>query len=189
MATSKLSGHGAAARSKRAPPMLEVCRVGRHSGSKRREPRRRTGEIVALLGSNGAGKSTLNNVLLQINPLAAACSAMARTSGTRARCAWSSLVSSRCPKGGASFPPSRVRQNLELGSFRRRRSKRARNLERARQIFARLAGRWEQFAGSLSGGEQQTLAIGRGLMSDPKLLILDEPSWVCHPSWWRRCSH
>ena len=135
------------------------------------------GEIVALLGSNGAGKSTLNNVLSGICPPFAGSvrfGGEAIHAATPMRVVELGLV--QVPEGRRIFPNLSVRENLELGSFRRGRARRGRNLARVAAIFPRLAERAGQPAGSLSGGEQQMLAIGRGLMSEPRLLVLDEPS-------------
>jgi branched-chain amino acid transport system ATP-binding protein len=135
------------------------------------------GEIVALLGSNGAGKSTLNNTVSALVP---AWSGRVRFDGADLTRAHSRDVVRagliQVPEGRRVFPNLSVRENLELGSFARGRERRAANLERVCEVFVRLRERLAQRAGTLSGGEQQMLAIGRALMAEPKLLLLDEPS-------------
>jgi branched-chain amino acid transport system ATP-binding protein len=140
------------------------------------------GEIVAVLGSNGVGKSTLNN---NISALYRPFSGSIRFEGQEMVGLSSSEVVRRglihVPEGRRIFPNLNVRENLELGSLVRGKERRSQNIERVVGIFPRLKERFDQQAGTLSGGEQQMLAIGRGLMSEPSLLIMDEPSLGLSP--------
>ncbi len=140
------------------------------------------GEIVAVLGSNGAGKSTLNRA---ISGVVRARSGSIRFDDAAVTNHKPSAIVARglihVPEGRRIFPNMSVAENLDLGSYRRATARRAQNRERVFTIFPRLRERHAQRAGTLSGGEQQMLAIGRGLMAEPKLIILDEPSLGLSP--------
>ena len=140
------------------------------------------GEIVTVLGANGVGKTTLDNTLSGIVPPSAG--HIAWLGEDIAGASAMSIVASgliQVPEGRRIFPNLTVRENLELGSYRRGKPNRARNFERVMSCFPRLRERLGQQAGTLSGGEQQMLATGRGLMGEPRLLILDEPSLGLSP--------
>jgi branched-chain amino acid transport system ATP-binding protein len=140
------------------------------------------GEIVAVLGANGVGKTTLNRTLSGLVRARAGRIAFAGQDITRA--GHDDIVRAgliHVPEGRKVFPDLTVRDNLLLGAYARGRPERARTLEHVLQVFPRLAERIRQNAGSMSGGEQQMLAIGRGMMAQPRLLILDEPSLGLSP--------
>ena len=140
------------------------------------------GEVVAVLGANGVGKTTLNNTLSGlIAPTAGSVRFLEESIEGRGpeQIVAKGLI--QVPEGRRIFPNLSVRENLELGSYRRGKANRARNLERILSWLPRLRERLAQQAGTLSGGEQQMLATGRGLMGEPRLLILDEPSLGLSP--------
>ena len=133
------------------------------------------GRISALVGANGSGKTTLLKALAGLLPRAGD----VRLDGAPLPASPAAIVArglSLVPEGRQLFPQMTVRENLELGGFRQPRAARRARLGEVVGIFPRLAERRAQLAGSLSGGEQQMLAIARALMSCPRLLMLDEPS-------------
>ena len=140
------------------------------------------GEIVAVLGSNGVGKSTLNRALSGV--VRARAGAINFEGHDVVREKPQTIVARgliHVPEGRRVFPNLSVTENLDLGSYRRGASRRAQNRDRIFSFFPRLRERSTQRAGTLSGGEQQMLAIGRGLMAEPKLMIMDEPSLGLSP--------
>jgi len=164
------------------PPLLELRRLEVHHGAmaalRGLDLSLQQGELLALLGSNGAGKTTTLRAI----------SRLLQPSGGSIHWCGDDLAGVRteatvrlgivhCPEGRRVLVRQSVAANLELGAWLRRdRQAIATDLERCYSLFPRLAERRRQLAGSLSGGEQQMLAIGRALMARPKLLLLDEPS-------------
>ncbi len=135
------------------------------------------GEIVTLLGANGAGKTTTLKTVSGLRPV------------TKGRVVFEgrdlagvpahervTMGISQAPEGRGIFPGMSVRENLEMGAYARRGAKLGAEYERVYDLFPRLKERQKQAGGTLSGGEQQMLAIGRALMARPKVLLLDEPS-------------
>jgi branched-chain amino acid transport system ATP-binding protein len=135
------------------------------------------GEVVTMIGSNGAGKSTTLRSISGLTPARSGRIAFADNEITRVPA--HEIVGrgiALAPEGRHCFPRMTVRENLDLGAFRRRDGGIDEDLERVFDLFPRLKERERQKAGTMSGGEQQMLAIGRALMARPKLLMLDEPS-------------
>ncbi|HEY9483189.1 MAG TPA: ABC transporter ATP-binding protein [Micromonosporaceae bacterium] len=141
------------------------------------------GEIVALVGANGAGKTTTMRAVSGLRPIASGAIRFDGRDITKMRADKRvALGICQAPEGRGIFPGMTVLENLEMGAYIRRDTAAIRrDLERVYRLFPRLEERRRQASGTLSGGEQQMLAVGRALMSRPKLLLLDEPSMGLAP--------
>ncbi|MCY1138758.1 ABC transporter ATP-binding protein [Actinoplanes sp. Pm04-4] len=141
------------------------------------------GEVVALIGANGAGKSTTMRAISGLRPVSQGTIRFDGDDITKMRADLRVVRGvSQSPEGRGIFPGMTVRENLEMGAYTRKvRAEIDEDLQRAFTLFPRLKEREKQAGGTLSGGEQQMLAVGRALMSRPKLLLLDEPSMGLAP--------
>jgi branched-chain amino acid transport system ATP-binding protein len=141
------------------------------------------GEVVAIIGPNGAGKTSTLRAITGLVPSAGGRVVFQGTDVSR----WKAhrivtLGLGHAPEGRRLFPQMTVMENLRMGAYRRRvPTEIGRTLAQVEELFPRLAERRAQLAGTLSGGEQQMLAIGRALMAEPRLLVLDEPSFGLAP--------
>jgi branched-chain amino acid transport system ATP-binding protein len=170
-----------------ADPLLEVSAL--HAGYGATQVLRGVdlvvgeGEIVAVLGANGAGKSTLNRA---ISGVLRATQGSIQFGNERIEREKPAAIVRRglihVPEGRRIFPNMTVAENLDVGAYRRGRARREQNRGRVFATFPRLAERRSQAAGTLSGGEQQMLAIGRCLMGAPELVMFDEPSLGLAPT-------
>ncbi|GHJ52634.1 MULTISPECIES: ABC transporter ATP-binding protein [Micromonospora] len=141
------------------------------------------GEVVALIGANGAGKTTTMRAISGLRPVASGSIVFDGTDVTRMRADLRVVRGiGQAPEGRGVFPGMTVVENLEMGAYTRRdRSGIAEDMKMVMDLFPRLHERRKQAGGTLSGGEQQMLAVGRALMARPKLLLLDEPSMGLAP--------
>jgi branched-chain amino acid transport system ATP-binding protein len=161
-----------------------VCRYGKVEAVKGVSLKIKAGQLVVLIGANGAGKSTTLRAISGILPRASG--RMMFDGEDITRCSAQQILAkgiAHCPEGRKVFPYMTVNENLDMGAYLRR-DHDGIELDRERIFaqFPRLAERRNQVAGTLSGGEQQMLAIGRAIMSRPKLIMFDEPSLGLAPN-------
>ena len=140
------------------------------------------GEIVTLIGANGAGKTTLMHAISGVQPITGGVIKFENAPIDRQPAhARVGLGVSQVPEGRQVFEPLSVKDNLRLGAWSRRGADLEQDLAKVCALFPMLRALWEMLAGTLSGGQQQMLAIGRALMARPRLLLLDEPSMGLAP--------
>lgn len=140
------------------------------------------GEIVTLIGANGAGKSTtLKTVSAMMRPKTGAIDFEGKSLVGIKPHAVVGLGMAHCPEGRRIFQEMTVQENLEMGAYIRPKGEIADSIAHVYELFPRMKERFKQVSGTLSGGEQQMLAMGRAMMSKPKLLMLDEPSMGLAP--------
>jgi len=161
-----------------------VCRYGKVNALNDVSLTVEQGELVTIIGANGAGKSTtLKAISGLLNPAEGSIRFMGQDISKASAQQIISMGISHCPEGRRVFPQMTVHENLELGAYVcKDRSAVAGDIEQMYETFPRLKERREQAAGTLSGGEQQMLAIARALMSRPKLIMFDEPSLGLAPN-------
>jgi branched-chain amino acid transport system ATP-binding protein len=160
-----------------------VCRYGKVEAIKSISLSVERGQLVALIGANGAGKSTTLRAISGI--LRSASGRMSFEGEDITRCSAREILArgiAHCPEGRRVFPYMTVEEKLEMGAYLRTDGGIAEDRDRIFVQFPRLAERRKQVAGTLSGGEQQMLAIGRAIMSKPKLMMFDEPSLGLAPN-------
>ena len=161
-----------------------VCCYGKVEAIKGISLSIKQGQLVALIGANGAGKSTTLRAISGLLPSASG--RMTFEGEDVSRCSAREILArgiAHCPEGRRVFPDMTVEENLDMGAYLRRDSTGiASDRDRVLTQFPRLAERRSQVAGTLSGGEQQMLAIGRAIMSKPKLMMFDEPSLGLAPN-------
>jgi branched-chain amino acid transport system ATP-binding protein len=161
-----------------------VCRYGKVEAIKGISLSIKQGQLVALIGANGAGKSTTLRSISGILPSASG--RMMFEGEDITRCSAREILArgiAHCPEGRRVFPDMTVEENLDMGAYLRKDADGvAEDRDRVFAQFPRLAERRHQVAGTLSGGEQQMLAIGRAIMSKPKLMMFDEPSLGLAPN-------
>ena len=165
--------------------MLEVSALSSHYGRIQAlagiDLKVQDGELVALVGANGAGKSTLLRAISGVQPSSGRIIFNGKDIGATSPEARVALGIVQVREGRQVFGPLSVEDNLRLGAYTRTRAESAEELERVYAMFPALKERRRQVAGLLSGGQQQMLAMGRGLMGKPRLLLLDEPSMGLAP--------